>query len=261
MVLVETVDALRAQLGLAQGTTLAEAIGQAVTQLGLESQAKNMTLQEKADLCIVTLGLNSNSTAMSACQNIVVDAVIVPATAVPMGQPVAMAVPMGASAHPMAPTPQQMSRAIPASSLPGRTTPLKLDGIGLTGDCCCLFPPPVFVCCCSDITRGHEVAVVYDSTTGFLLRPQMCNQRIHVGWGNYNPGSKVLSFHCGCFDCPDNEQWDLFTDGTIRPRHHSHLAIGLGRASDGNLRTILVSEHDHAQRMVFRSVQELAPRT
>ena len=87
----------------------------------------------------------------------------------------------------------------------------------------------------SDITRGQEVAVVYDSGKGFLFRPEMCNQRFHVEWGNYNIGSKVISFHCGCFDCPESEQWDLYTDGTVRPRQHSHfhLAIGIGNTAKG----------------------------
>ena len=255
MALAEKIETLRAQLGLAQGTPVVETIGQAVNQLGLESQTTSMTLVEKVDLCMATLGLNSSVAAMGAGQSIfVVEATAVPMSQPMMGLPVAVAHAMPV-AHVMAPTTQQMSRAR-TISFEGRT-PLKLDGIGLTGDCCCFFPPPVFICCCSDITRGREVAVVYDSGTGFLLRPEMCNQRLHVEWGNYNIGSKVLSFHCGCFDCPDNEQWDLYTDGTVRPRHHSHLAIGIGRAADGNVRTILVSEHAQ-DRMVFRSVLERA---
>ena len=159
----------------------------------------------------------------------------------------------------VAPQPQHMSRQPQQIARPpSGTIPLDLDGIALTGDCCCLFPPPVFVCCCSDITRGHAsstVSVQYDAASGMLLRPEQCNQRLHVEWGQYIPGSKVLSFHCGLFDCPDNEQWDLFSDSTIRPRHHSHLVVGVGHYKDGSVRTILVPQDD-PQRMVFRSVQQ-----
>ena len=117
-------------------------------------------------------------------------------------------------------------------------------------------PPPVFMCCCSDLGPGHMVKVQFDFSSGMLLRPEACNQRLHVGWGNYQVGNKVLSFHCGAFDCPDHEQWDLFTDGTIHPRRHPHLALGMGVA-DGGTRTILVDQSD-ARKLVFNSVLDIA---
>ena len=93
-----------------------------------------------------------------------------------------------------------------------------------------------------------------------LLRPEACNQRIHVEHARYEPETKVLSFRCGVFDCPKNEKWDLFTDGTIRPRDHPHLAIGMGRILMGdqpNILTILVNQGD-PRRLVFQSVLSAA---
>lgn len=89
----------------------------------------------------------------------------------------------------------------------------------------------------------------YVPATGELLRPEACNQRFHVEWGNYQPESKVLSFHCGIFDCPDNEKWDLYQDGTIHPRKHPHLAIGMTPRPEGP-RTVLVPEGD-TRKIVF----------
>ena len=92
----------------------------------------------------------------------------------------------------------------------------------------------------------------YVPASGELLRPGACNQRLHVDWGNYHPETKVLSFHCGIFDCPDNEKWDLYQDGTIHPRNHPHFAIGMGQRPEGP-RTVLVPEGD-SRKIVFAHV-------
>ena len=252
--LKDKLDTLTVQLGLTRDAPAVEVIDQALKHLGLEERASNLNLVQKADLCLAALGSSSCATAPSQ------PVVVVQGTVVPSPQP-GPAYGQPTMAQQIAPVPQQIARPQidrPQQIAPSGTIPLDLDGIALTGDCCCLFPPPVFVCCCSDITRGDassKVSVQYNAASGMLLRPEMCNQRLHVEWGRYTPGSKVLSFHCGLFDCPDNEQWDLFSDGTIRPRHHSHLVVGVGHYKDGSVRTILVPQDD-PQRMVFRSVQQ-----
>ena len=137
---------------------------------------------------------------------------------------------------PMAPMPMQMGRSAKLDFCEPLVH-LDLAPVQITGDCCCPFPPPVFICCCSDLTQAYHggqgvqvhplVAptshtrftttirarpqVQYVPATGELLRPEACNQRFHVEWGNYQPESKVLSFHCGVFDCPDNEQWQPYS--------------------------------------------------
>ena len=216
-----------------------------------------MARLQQADLCMATLGSNASESVLVPSNLPVVEAI--PMDMEGSQPPMAQAIPMSLM-H--APVPQQIARAIPPSSIPQGSSRLELDGIGLTGDCCFPSPPPVFICCCSDITAGGSIAFQYDSRSGMLLRPEKCNQRLHVEWGNYRPGSKVLSFRCGCFDCPDNEQWDLFTDGTIRPRRHPDLAVGMGqwqapRSRHTATRTILVSQEDE-RRLVFRSVLQHA---
>lgn len=134
-------------------------------------------------------------------------------------------------------------------------SPRSGQSIRLEPDCCMPFPPPVFFCCCAGLMLGseHEAATVqYDPDSGYLRRPEVCNQRVHVSWGNYSPGVDVLSFHCGIFDCPDNEQWQPYTDGTLRPRHHTHLALGV---RDEDSHTILVSADDTRRRLIFRELE------
>ena len=117
-------------------------------------------------------------------------------------------------------------------------------------------PPPVFVCCWSDIAANPtgKVNVEYDAAKGFLLRPEACGQRLQVDFAQYNPNAKVTSFHYGPFDCPDSEQWDLYSDCTIRPRHHSNFALGTGQGRGGKTQAMLVA-HDDPRRLVFSSVQ------
>ena len=49
-----------------------------------------------------------------------------------------------------------------------------------------------------------------------------------------------------------NEQWQPYLDGTIRPRHHTHLAMGL---RDGDSKTILVDAHDTRRRLIFHELR------
>jgi hypothetical protein len=119
------------------------------------------------------------------------------------------------------------------------------QGVNLTGDCCMPMPPPCFMCCCSDLHIGGEasaVSFVYDEPSGQFERPECCCQHLHVEWTNYSPGTKVLSFKCGICCTPDNERWDIMSDGTIVPRGKSGLVLGL-ISKDGG-RTGLVARGD-----------------
>ena len=186
------------------------------------------------------------------------------------------------------PAVQHMDRAAgPIQRAPGTLRLTLADGhagrsIKREGDCCLLFPPPVFVCClcaqaviepatpvsrapvlrsslrsmwlCSSgLSLGEEheaLQVHWEPHSGVLNRPEACDQRMHVQWGKYQPGTEVLSFKCGLFPCPDNETWQLHGDGTIHPRNHPHLAIGMRH---GDNKTILVHESD-PRKLVFAEV-------
>lgn len=127
------------------------------------------------------------------------------------------------------------------------------QAVVLTGDCCLPMPCPWLVCCCSDLTVGPErnaVSFVYHQRSGQLERPEMCCQHLHVEWGKFAPESKVLSFKCGWMPCPQNEAFDLMSDGTLAARRSPNLVVGLLPREGG--RTGLVKRGD-ARALKFRA--------
>ena len=257
MSLREKVDVLCVQLGLDPGMTIVDVIHEAARQLAVSPGDK--ALVQLADECCAVLGVSATEAAAPVLLGQVV------ATGQPVTHPIP---PVVVEVVPMpitAPQVQQMDRTWDGSGahhpIAGRAGPLRLTlnshpgrALRLEGDCCLPFPPPVFVCCLSGIVLGQEhqaMTVVYDPRSGRLLRPEACNQRIHISWENFVPGNEVLSFHCGIFDCHHNEAWTLYSDGTIHSRQHRELVLG-ARGGDGKL--ILVSEGDHTRRLVFTEV-------
>ena len=97
----EKVETVTVQLGLTRGAPFAQAIAQALKMLGLEERASNLSLVEKADLCLAELGCTPSSSATAPSQvvpMIVQGAVAVPSSNAepPMGLPV---LPTGPSSY------------------------------------------------------------------------------------------------------------------------------------------------------------------
>ena len=84
-----------------------------------------------------------------------------------------------------------------------------------------------------------------------LGRPEACDQRIHNKDDKKTSENEVISFHCGIFDCPNQERWVLYSDGTIRLKDAEHLCLGL---RDHDKHTILVPVEDTRRRFVFHQV-------
>ena len=68
----------------------------------------------------------------------------------------------------------------------------------------------------------------------------------------------MSSFHCGIFPCPDNEAWQLYSDGTIHNRRAPQLVLGV---RDHDKKCVLVHQSDRTRRLVFQEVVALARRT
>ena len=111
------------------------------------------------------------------------------------------------------------------------------EAIVLTGDEC-MVGPPCIMCCCSALILGADdnaASFVYHYRSGQLERPEACFQHMHVEWERFEPGTKVTSFKCGWLPCPQNEAFNLMSDGTIRPRRDHDLTLGVGKWNDGKL--------------------------
>ena len=82
--LAENAELLRVQLGFAEGLTVAEIVSRASDELGLSHELKGLTLIQKCEACLSTLGASPVPTAMLPV------AAAIPITAVATGVPTAL---------------------------------------------------------------------------------------------------------------------------------------------------------------------------